>query len=282
VAGSFRGLGLGGGEARWLSCNLSLAAVPDEACDLWMTASSFEKWSPAEDVGEYVLRRRGSGGLFLAADGPGLAWGEAGSKFHVADWMPEECPLKGMAPSSSSYLDASGEITFTMTTFFRVHDRSAMFRQALSSAFTHLKERDFYVREFLVVDEWFKGPSLLDGTLTGPSVQSTRSEMLDFFPGCKGATVKEAEGARGKCTFVFKDSEQRGQARSLNILLDLMATKFWMHLEDDMVFYQDVYLSRLLAPMLEHPGSCWRHEHGQGGQRGGGGGHVQGSHGVAP
>ncbi|CAK0869855.1 unnamed protein product [Prorocentrum cordatum] len=229
---------LGGGPAaRWLSCNLSLTAAAQDACELWMTASSWERWSPAEDVGEYVLKRR-STGLFLEADGPGLGWGQAGSTFRVADWLPEGCSLKGMGPSRSSYLEASGEIAFTMTTFSRVYARSAMFRQALSSAFLHLKERDFYP-EFLVVDEWFEGPSLLAGTFSGPTVESTRAEMLDFFPGCTGATVEEAEAARGRCTFVFKDQDRPGQASSLNILLDLMRAKFWMHLEDDWVFYQD-------------------------------------------
>merc|ERR1712084_106584 len=89
--------------------------------------------------------------------------------------------------------------------------------------------------------------------------------MLAFFPGCHGSTVEVAR--RGpvnqKCTFVFKNATDRGQPNALNILLDLMVTKFWIHFEDDHVFYQDVYVSRLLAPMHEDPKSCWNYQRRQ-------------------
>merc|ERR1712217_621366 len=134
---------------------------------------------------------------------------------------------------------------------------------ALSSVFMHLKERDFYVREFLVINDWYEGKSLdFNGTFTGPTVHETRKQMLAFFPGCKGNIVDVAKQrpVSQKCTFIFKDSTDRGQPNALNILLDLMVTKFWIHFEDDHVFYQDVYVSRLLAPMHEDPKSCWNYQ----------------------
>jgi hypothetical protein len=229
-----------------------------------MTAAQWEHWSADASVGQYVLRRHGGDGLFLAAGQSGLVWASRASAFHVADWVPEECSLIGMTPSPHGYPEAMGEVTFTMTTFFHVYARSVMFRQALSSVFMHLKEREFYIREFLVTNDWFEGHSLhFNGTFTGPRVEETREEMLAFFPGCRGMSVEMAKqrGEGSKCSFVFKGPDSRSQPNSLNTLLDLMVTKFWIQFEDDHVFYQAVYLSRLLAPMFDHPGSCWYLDH---------------------
>jgi len=211
-----------------------------------------------------MLRRHGGGGLFLAAEENNLVWSHLHSTFHVAEWVPEACSLVGMTPSPHSYNDAKQEVTFTMTTFFRVYARSVMFRQALSSAFAHLKEKEFYIREFLVINDWYDGRSLgTNGTFTGPTVEETRREMVEFFPGCQGVTTSVAQHRpiSARCTFVFKGAEERGQANALNVLLDLMVTKYWIHIEDDYVFYQDVYLSRFLEPLYEHEGGCWQQEH---------------------
>jgi len=146
-----------------------------------------------------------------------------------------------------------------MTTFFRVYARSVMFRQAFSSVLKHLKEHDYYVKEFLVINDWYDGRSLaLNGTFSGPKVHETRKEMLSFFPGCKGASVQDARyrDTNQKCTFIFKDESERGQAKSLNILLDLMVTQFWIHFEDDHMFYQDFFVSRLLEPIYAEKERC--------------------------
>jgi len=233
-----------------------------EACLFWMTAAQWDHWS-STNVGQYVLRRHADDGLFIAENDNEIRWSHTPSAFHVADWVPEACPLRGMTSSPHFYNDAKGEVTFTMTTFFKVYARSIMFRQALSSVFMYLKERDFYLREFLIINDWYDGKALaFNGTFTGPKVQETRREMLTFFPGCQGRTVEAAQrrNPEQKCTFIFKDASEQGQAKALNILLDLMVTKFWIQFTDDHVFYQDVYVSRLLAPMYEHKGSCWNHE----------------------
>uniref|UniRef100_A0A7S4QL33 Sugar phosphate transporter domain-containing protein n=1 Tax=Alexandrium monilatum TaxID=311494 RepID=A0A7S4QL33_9DINO len=253
------------GSLRWLSCDLLLVGKIEDACLFWMTAAQWDHWS-SNNVGQYVLRRHEDDGLFLSADQSRIVWSQTPSAFHVADWVPEACPLQGMTASPHFYSDAKGEVTFTMTTFFKVYARSIMFRQALSSVFMYLKERDFYVKEFLVINDWYEGNALdFNGTFTGPDVHATRREMLAFFPGCEGSAVEAAyhRPAKQKCTFIFKDSSQQGQPKALNILLDLMVTKFWIQFEDDHVFYQDVYVSRLLAPMYEHPDSCWNYERHQ-------------------
>lgn len=250
------------GSLRWLSCRLDLVGDIADACLFWMTAAQWDHWS-SSNVGQFVLRRHEDDGLFLSADKTRILWSQTPSAFHVADWVPEACPLRGMTASPHFYSDAKGEVTFTMTTFFKVYARSIMFRQALSSVFMYLKERDFYVREFLVINDWYEGRSLdFNGTFTGPDVHASRREMLAFFPGCQGSTVEAAfdRPRNQKCSFIFKDASQQGQPKALNILLDLMVTKFWIQFEDDHVFYQDVYVSRLLAPMYEHPDSCWNHE----------------------
>jgi len=258
------------GEQRWLTCDLALVADVAQACLLWMTAARWDQWASEEDAGEYVFRMYQDDSKYLSADGNFLKWRPSSSSFHVVDWLPEACPLKGMTPSIHSYSDAMGEVTFTMTTFFHVYARSIMFRQALSSVFRHMRERDFYVREFLVANDWYEGNSLnFNGSFTGPTVKETRHEMETFFPGCRGVNVDEAHRRPSdqKCTFVFKDPDHRGQPNALNVLLDLMVTKFWIHFEDDHVFYQDVFVSRLLAPMYEHPDSCWNYERRVQGQR---------------
>jgi len=249
------------GQVNTLSCDLKL--VPDlaQACLLWMTAARWESWASTGGASEYVLRRDGNEYIFLASSGDRLVWSSTPTPFIVADWAPEACPVRGMTSSGRRYEDAVGEVTFTMTTYFHVYARSAMFRQSLASVFTHLKEQETYVKEFLVINEWYDRNSLaLNNSFDGPTVQQTRLEMLSFFPGCEGMTTAQAaERPKGqKCTFIFKDAQEHGQPKALNILLDLMKTKFWIHFEDDRVFYQDVYISRLLAPMYEHPESCWR------------------------
>jgi len=250
------------GSLRWLSCELNLVGDMDAACLFWMTAAQWDHWS-SSNTGQYVLRRHADDGLFVAAEESTIVWSREPSAFQVADWVPEACPLRGMTSSPHFYSDAKGEVSFTMTTFFKVYARSIMFRQALSSVFMYLKERDFYIREFLVINDWYEGRSLdFNGTFSGPDVHTSRREMLTFFPGCRGSSVEEAfqRPADQKCSFIFKDATQQGQPKALNILLDLMVTKFWIQFEDDHVFYQDVFVSRLLAPMYEHPDSCWNHE----------------------
>jgi len=254
------------GSMYWLTCDLALVPDATEACLLWMTASTWRQWRPSDDgKGEYIFRRQGDQDRFLAATGSGVTWSRKATPIRVDNWLPEACPLVGMSASPKRYEDALGEVTFTMTTFFQVYARSIMFRQALSSVFSHLQEQHLYVKEFLVINDWYAGRSLdFNGILKGPDVEETRREMLAFFPGCVGMSVVEAH-ARPKdqdCTFIFKGRAERGQPKALNILLDLMTTKFWIHFEDDHVFYQDVYISWLLAPIYDDPRACWGHSRG--------------------
>lgn len=251
------------GEMAWLSCGLSLIREWALACPLWMAAPHWNSWEKDGVERTYTFRHLGR---YLGVKGQNeLVWKDAPTTFFVADWVPESCPSPGMTPNPQSFSDAFQQVTFTMTTFFRVYVRSSMFKQAFASVLTHIREKNTYVKEFIVVSEWYDGNSLaMNGTYTGPDVHESRREMLDFFPGCVGMSTEEARHRprHQGCTFVFKTKEERGRPRALNILLDVMRTKYWINFEDDHVLYEDVFLSRLLAPMYEHPDSCWLQQGG--------------------
>ncbi|CAJ1333614.1 unnamed protein product [Effrenium voratum] len=252
---------LDGHSARgsWLSCHFKLSSSMSEACSFWMTPKDFESWAQDGDHQEFILRGSQSGAnSSVAVRSSHLEWDKEPTSFFVADWVPESCALRPM-PATAARYDAQKEVTVTMTTRLHNYARNIKFRQAFSSALAHLKEGDFYVREYLVVDEWFQGRSLaMNGTLAGPTVRESRHEMLSFFPGCIGASTVEASKrpAGQRCTFVFKSAEEQGKARSLNILLDLMVTKYWLHLDIDTVFHQDFYMSRLLQPIYDQKERC--------------------------
>lgn len=146
-----------------------------------------------------------------------------------------------------------------MMTVFQSHARSIAFREVLSSVFTHLKDRNEYVRELLVMNEWYEGNAVAaNGSFTGPDVLQSRKAMLDFFPGCHGSSELQAlqRPKSQSCTFIFRNGSVGGRAGSFNLLLDLMVTEFWINLEDDQTFYQDFYISRLLQPIYEQREKC--------------------------
>ncbi|CAJ1452694.1 unnamed protein product, partial [Effrenium voratum] len=190
---------LDGHSARgsWLSCHFKLSSSMSEACSFWMTPKDFESWAQDGDHQEFILRGSQSGAnSSVAVRSSHLEWDKEPTSFFVADWVPESCALRPM-PATAARYDAQKEVTVTMTTRLHNYARNIKFRQAFSSALAHLKEGDFYVREYLVVDEWFQGRSLaMNGTLAGPTVRESRHEMLSFFPGCIGASTVEA-GAGG-------------------------------------------------------------------------------------
>ncbi|CAE7400167.1 pntA [Symbiodinium sp. CCMP2456] len=58
---------------------------------------------------------------------------------------------------ADDYAAAKKQVTITMLTNFTKRAHGGMFRQALSSVFEHLKDRRLYVKEVIVVDEWYDG-----------------------------------------------------------------------------------------------------------------------------
>lgn len=247
------------GASSWLTCDLGLSLHVSEACLLSMTALTFDSWSKDNRLHKFIFRRYGSSELSLATNSSSLVWSLKPSPFLVADWVPESCPIQGMQPAPQRYTQAQSEVTLTMMTVFQSQARRAAFREVLSSVLAHLKDRNEYVRELLVMNEWYEGNAkALNGTLTGPSVQQSRREMLDFFPGCHGISEQQAS-KRPKsqsCTFILRSGSAGGRARSFNLLLDLMVTEFWINLEDDQTFHQDFYISRLLQPIYEQKEKC--------------------------
>jgi GR25 family glycosyltransferase involved in LPS biosynthesis/glycosyltransferase involved in cell wall biosynthesis len=55
--------------------------------------------------------------------------------------------------------------------------------------------------------------------------------------------------------FIFKDRPNKGHARSMNMLLDVVESPYWLHLEDDWQFFvKDRYLEKALAILDDDPG----------------------------
>eukprot|EP00913_Durusdinium_trenchii_P035959 g33644.t1 len=184
-------------ETRWLDCELGLTINIREACDFWMTPTRFDGWAKTMDraelffqwLREFILRRadRTEGNTSVAQNGTYLMWHSDATLFHVADWVPEACSLQPLPPAPERYTPAANEVTVTFFTKFDRYEKCfycALKRRAeiqrdvtkrgqdgqvLTSVFMHLKESEFYVKEFLAIDEWYDGPSIaLDGTKRGP------------------------------------------------------------------------------------------------------------------
>eukprot|EP00434_Breviolum_minutum_P001184 symbB.v1.2.001036.t1/scaffold56.1/size371842/7 len=230
-------------ESGWLDCNFQLTLNDYEACDFWMTPERYDAYGAREDQHPtFILRHAGrpDGNNSVMQNETHLMWGTDPIPFHVSEWVPEGCGFRPQPPPVQ-YETAANQITVTMSTHLEKYADSIKFRQVLTSIFTHLKETEFYIKEFLIIDDWFDGRSVaLNGTQLGPTVEESRRENLAFFPGCVGvnASLAEERMPQHRCTFVYQSKEQQGQARATNILLDLMKTEFWLHIDMDSVLQQ--------------------------------------------
>jgi len=249
------------GQSRWLDCNFHLTLNDHEACDFWMTPERYDAYGAREDQHpKFILRHAGraDGNNSVMQNETHLMWGTDPIPFHVSEWVPEGCGFRPQPPPVQ-YDTAANQITVTMSTHLEKYADSIKFRQVLTSIFTHLKETEFYIKEFLIIDDWFDGRSVaLNGTQLGPTVEESRRENLAFFPGCVGlnASVAEERMPQHRCTFLYQSKEEQGQARATNILLDLMKTEFWLHIDMDSLLQQDFYISGALQPMFEQREKC--------------------------
>lgn len=249
-------------QSRWLDCNFQLTLNSYEACDFWMTPQRYDAWGATEERHpQFILRHAGSyeGNNSVVQNQTRLMWGTDATPFRVSDWVPETCGFRPQPPAPVRYEEAANQITVTMSTHLAKYADSIKFRQVLTNVFKHLKEGEFYIKEFLIIDDWYDGRSEdLNGKQQGPTVDESRRENLAFFPGCVGlnASVAEERMPHNRCTFIYQSKEERGQARAVNILLDLMTTDFWLHIDMDTVFQQDFYVSRALQPIFEQQEKC--------------------------
>jgi hypothetical protein len=122
-------------------------------------------------------------------------------------------------PRKSGRADAgaAARVSVTITTCKRL----ALFLKTMESFLQHCKDHD-RVTEWLCVDD--------------NSSADDRRQMAERFPFFR---------------FVFKDADQKGHARSMNLILDQVRSRFVLHLEDDWDFARDFRIADLLAVLAD-------------------------------
>jgi GR25 family glycosyltransferase involved in LPS biosynthesis len=121
---------------------------------------------------------------------------------------------------------SSNSITVTMTTCKRYD----LFQQTINSLLACCSDLSKYIHEFIVIDD--------------NSCFQDRKIMQDTYP---------------FITYIFKTPEQKGHAKSMNILLDKIVTPYVFHLEDDWRFFvPDNFITKCIAILEENPryGQC--------------------------
>ena len=112
-----------------------------------------------------------------------------------------------VVPAESPPIDPEGPTLFTCTAYLALPGKYEQLTEALSSFVRHYDSDK--IREFLVINEY-------DTRNTSDKIRALRNQ----FP---------------FITFIAKTREQRGQARSLNMILDYLRNngyKYWMGWEE--------------------------------------------------
>ena len=116
--------------------------------------------------------------------------------------------------------DASSQITLTITTCRRFD----LFTQSVNSFLNCCLDLECISR-WICVD---------DG-----SSDADRARMQTLYPFFE---------------FIFKDSAQKGHARSMNLILEQVKTPYWLHLEDDWLFFApERYIEQSMAILDDDP-----------------------------
>ena len=106
--------------------------------------------------------------------------------------------------SQNKPTDPSNKITVTMTTCKRFD----LFRRTMISILKYVKDLKQYLFDWIVIDD--------------NSSEKMRNQMKEEFP---------------FITYIYKDETNKGHARSLNILMDMIKTPYVMNIEDDWEFF---------------------------------------------
>lgn len=141
---------------------------------------------------------------------PGLSHSHAQEYFvHLSKYV--KIPTYSLKLNYSP--NPNGIITLTMTTCKRIH----LFKQTMDSFMCCCQDLSL-IKEWIIVDD---NSSLQD-----------RNEMTSRYPFVK---------------FIMKDENDKGHARSMNIILNKIKTPYIFHLEDDWTFYiKDYFLTKCL------------------------------------
>jgi len=112
-----------------------------------------------------------------------------------------------------------GKLTITMTTCKRFD----LFRRTMISVLKYVKDLKEYLFDWIVIDD--------------NSSEKMRQQMKEEFP---------------FITYIYKDLTNKGHARSMNMLMDMIKTPYVMNIEDDWeFFFPDNYVSKLLNILKE-------------------------------
>jgi len=121
--------------------------------------------------------------------------------------------------SQNKPTDPLNKITVTMTTCKRFD----LFRRTMISILKYVKDLKQYLFDWIVIDD--------------NSSEKMRNQMKEEFP---------------FITYIYKDETNKGHARSLNILMDMIKTPYVMNIEDDWeFFFPDNYVTKLLNILKE-------------------------------
>jgi len=121
--------------------------------------------------------------------------------------------------SQNKPISPDGKLTVTMTTCKRFD----LFRRTMISVLKYVKDLKEHLYEWIVIDD--------------NSSDKMRQQMKEEFP---------------FITYVYKDMKNKGHARSMNMLIDMIKTPYVMNIEDDWeFFFPDNYVTKLLNILKE-------------------------------
>ena len=121
--------------------------------------------------------------------------------------------------------DSSKQITITTTSCKRLD----LFKRTINSFLECCKDLDL-VKEWIVIDD--------------NSSKEDRDEMVKLYP---------------FINFIFKNENEKGHVKSMNMIRNIVKTKYLFNLEDDWeFFYKDIYLTKCLEVINIDPryGQC--------------------------
>jgi GR25 family glycosyltransferase involved in LPS biosynthesis len=142
-------------------------------------------------------------------------------------YNPEKCAALGAAIVSNRARGISPDSITICTTTCKRYD---LFVKTVNSFLACCEDLGEFLYEWIVVDD--------------NSSESDRKLMQDNYP---------------FITYVFKTPDQKGHARSMNMLMDLIKTPYVFNLEDDWRFFAPArYLSKCFEVLRENPryGQC--------------------------
>jgi GR25 family glycosyltransferase involved in LPS biosynthesis len=120
---------------------------------------------------------------------------------------------------NKKWTNLEGKLTITMTTCKRYD----LFKRTMNSILHNIKDLKDYVYDWIVIDD--------------NSSEEMRQQMKKEFP---------------FITYVYKDLNNKGHPRSMNMFLDLIKTPYMFNIEDDWeFFFPDTFITKMMSILNE-------------------------------